>query len=90
MLKTATRVATGAAIVLAAGAPTAAYARFDLNPVPSHPAAAAPAPAVSAAPSETFHWDDAGIGAAGALVLVGVGSGTLLARRRRPHGPLAG
>ena len=31
---------------------------------------------------------DAGIGAAGALMLVSVGSGTVLVRRRRMHQPL--
>jgi hypothetical protein len=91
------RVAAATTVVVAAGAPSAAYARFNLNPPPapvvkSHTIqhAAPPAATVSAPSSQGFQWDDAGIGAAGALVLVSVGSGTMLARRRRTHGPLAG
>jgi hypothetical protein len=39
----------------------------------------------AATSSEGFHWGDAGIGAAGATVLLGAGAlGATLARRRRP------
>jgi hypothetical protein len=41
------------------------------------------APQVGAEPAQGFHWDDAGVGAAGMLVLVGVGSSALVAMRRR-------
>ena len=96
MFKHVKRSAAAAIVVLAAGAPTAAYARFNLDPGTApvvssqtiqHPAPppTAQAPASS---SQGFQWDDAGIGAAGALVLVSVGSGTVLARRRRTHHPL--
>jgi hypothetical protein len=37
-----------------------------------------------------FQWDDAGLGAAGMLVLVGVGSGTVVAVRRRSARAFAG
>jgi hypothetical protein len=74
----------------AAGFPTAAHARFELNPPPapivSKPARAASAP-TRAQPSSSaqpgFQWGDAGIGAAGAVVLVGAGAGTANAVRRR-------
>jgi hypothetical protein len=36
-----------------------------------------------------FQWGDAGIGAAGVLALVGVGSGAAFVIRRRVHQPLA-
>jgi hypothetical protein len=91
-------IVTAATVVLAAGAPAAASARIDLNPATGPDASwqtiqnAAPPPAAkaSASSSQGFRWDDAGIGAAGVLVLVSVGSGTMLARRRRTHHPLPG
>ena len=69
--------------------PAAAQARFDLNPSPGTPA---PVQTVSspAAPQPTlgdqsgFDWGDAGIGAAGTVVLLGAGAaGTVVVRRRR-------
>jgi hypothetical protein len=98
MFKLIKRIAAAAIVVMAAGAPTAAYARVNLDPgtapvVSSQTVkSAAPPPAAEAqaSSSQGFQWDDAGIGAAGALVLVSVGSGTLLARRRRTHHPLTG
>ena len=40
----------------------------------------------AASSSSTFKWDDAGIGAAGMLALVGAaGASSVLARRRRKH-----
>lgn len=40
--------------------------------------------------SSSFHWDDAGIGAAGMLGLLGAaGASAVLARRRREHRPPA-
>jgi hypothetical protein len=98
MFKHIKRIATAAIVVLAAGAPSAAYARFELNPATGpdvnwqtiQNAAPPPAAKPSASSSQGFHWYDAGIGAAGALVLVSVGSGTMLAHRRRTHHPLPG
>ncbi len=41
----------------------------------------------AASPSSSFQWDDAGIGAAGMLGLLGAASASsVLARRRRKHG----
>jgi hypothetical protein len=77
----------------AAALPTAAQARFIAGkPVTTtHSVAqvvnAAPQPPSSSARSG-FEWGDAGIGAAGALALVGIGSGVVAVRRRR-MGPLA-
>ena len=72
------------------------------NPVPAAPAAQPvpqpptwpenpqplPAPtAVSASPGTDFQWEDAGIGAGGALAIVLAGLGcTVLVRRRGTHG----
>jgi hypothetical protein len=97
MLKLTKRIAIAATVALAASAPSAAYARFNLDPPATAPAAswqtvqnAAPpsAPKASASSSQDFHWNDAGIGAAGVLMLVSLGSGTMLVRRRRTHHPL--
>jgi len=97
MLKLTKRIATAAIAVLAASAPSAAYARINLDPPATAPAvssqtvhnAASPsAPKASASSSQGIQWDDAAIGAAGVLMLVSIGSGTMLIRRRRTHHPL--
>lgn len=82
--------------------PAAAQARFAEDPgggpsaSPVLTAGPQPAtPASSGAPvtvqsASTFHWGDAGIGAGGAVVLVGAaGVGAAAMRRRRPQGTLA-
>jgi hypothetical protein len=62
---------------------------------PADAVAAAPAQVVSAVPqtapsaSSGFQWDDAGIGAAGAVVLLGVGAGAATTVRRRRSGRVA-
>jgi hypothetical protein len=81
------------AAVLALGAPATALARFNLNPGPGPVASAVQSP-LSQLPSTTssaqgFQWGDAGIGAAGVLILVGLGSGAVVMRRRRPRHTLA-
>jgi hypothetical protein len=97
MLKLTKRIATAAIAVLAASAPSAAYARLNLDPPATAPAVssqtiqnAAPPSAekTAASSSQGFQWDDAGVGAAGVLMLVSVGSGTMLIRRRRTQHPL--
>ena len=90
--------ALATAIVMAAVAlPTAAYAQVNENPVSSAPVPVEP-PYTSATPdadqpaatsSSGFAWGDAGIGAAGLLVLIGVGAGAAVVVRRRAHRPLA-
>jgi hypothetical protein len=74
----------------AASFPTAAQARVDLNPLPapsaSQPTQVASAPTraqQSSSAQPGFRWGDAGIGAAGAVVLLGAGAGTANAVRRR-------
>ena len=90
------RIAT-ATVVLAASAPSAAYARFNLDPPATAPAvssqtvhnAAPPSAEKASAPSsQGFHWDDAGVVPASVLMLASVSSGTILIRRRRTHHPL--
>jgi hypothetical protein len=77
-----------AAIVAAAGLPASAQAMFVSadggGSVPSTlPAVKATAPSVSRTGSG-FQWDDAGVGAAGATVLLGAGAlGAGMTRRRR-------
>jgi hypothetical protein len=90
------RILTVATVLLAVSAPSAAYARFVQDP----PAPSAMSSQVQSAivpfgqrattsSRQGFQWDDAGIGAAGVLVLAGVGSGAVVTRRRRVHNPLA-
>ncbi len=74
--------------------PTAAQARFELNPTPSYPPPAVsrtvPAQPV-ASTDQGFQWGDAGIGAAGTIVLLGVGAGAAgVMRPRRRHRTIAG
>ncbi|MFZ0376851.1 MAG: hypothetical protein WCD11_22230 [Solirubrobacteraceae bacterium] len=60
--------------------PTAAQASI----VPSVPRA-------TASSSEGFQWGDAGVGAAGVIVLLGAGAGAAgVLRQRRVHRPIAG
>ena len=51
--------------------------------------AVSPTPATTASASSGFQWDDAGIGAAGAVVLLGVGAGAGTTVRRRRAGRVA-
>jgi non-ribosomal peptide synthetase component E (peptide arylation enzyme) len=86
------RILTAAVVALATIAPASAYARLNLDP-PAAPGASVPAQAPSvqratASSSQSFEWGDAGIGAAGVLALIGVGSGVIVVRRRRPHQPI--
>jgi hypothetical protein len=75
-------------MMLVAGVPSAAMARpIDQDRAPTFEAATpalqtvASPPAVHAA--QNFHGDDAGLGAAGMLAVVAVGSGAAVAVRRR-------
>ena len=70
--------------------PSAAYARPAVYQAPGYdgpifpsPAPAAPSRHGAATSAAGFSWHDAGFGAAGALVLVAVGTGATLAVRRR-------
>jgi hypothetical protein len=73
-----------------ASGPTAAQARFNLNP-PAPPAVSQPTPVASAPTHQepgpgaqpALQWGDVGIGAAGAVVLLGAGAGTANTMRRR-------
>jgi hypothetical protein len=71
----------GALVIAAASFPGAAQGRVMTDST-GHPSAPAPAP--SAAPAPGFQWDDAGIGAAGTVLLLGAGAlAAGVARRRR-------
>lgn len=100
MLTATKRTLSAAAIIAAASAPATASARYNLNPEPSaahhrvqtlaparqaRPARPVPQ-AASASASGGFEWGDAGLGAAGILVLLGTGAGSAaVITRRRGH-----
>ena len=90
------RAAAAAISIAALGAPATAAARFDLEPTPGGAASAVPAsvrPAPTAPrPTDTesgFQWGDAGIGAAGAVLLLGGGALVYVAPRRARRGARA-
>ena len=98
MIRITKRALVSAAVVATVlTAPTTALARFNLNPGGASQVQAS-SPAVDIAPalpgstavapsSEGFQWDDAAVGAAGAVVVV-LGAGALgsgVQRRRRVH-----
>ena len=98
MLKPTQRTLIAAAMIAAASAPSSAHARLNLDPeslAPHHPAQVVtparpvrPARPVAEAASAPrgFAWDDAGLGAAGTLVLLGTGAGSAaVITRRRGH-----
>jgi len=71
--------------IVALSAPATASARPNLDPVTMTSGEAQSAAAFSS-PSGEFQWGDAGIGAVGALALLGgTGAGSLALRRRRRH-----
>jgi hypothetical protein len=98
MLKVTKRLLAGAVVIAAASAPSAAYARVNLDPPAApaatqhaQPAVTPPAPRAEAASSQGFRWDDAGIGAAGIVVLIGTGAGAAaVVARRHEHQTTAG
>lgn len=66
------------------GVPAAAQARLNLNPPSDVPAPVANAAPVAPSAQSGFQWGDAGLGAAGAIVLLGAGAaGTGTLRRWR-------
>lgn len=84
MLKMTKRGLAGALAIAAASFPSIAQARWELDPPAG--ASSTPVPVQQAAPTAQpgFQWGDAGIGAAGATLIVGAGvlaAGS--ARRRR-------
>jgi hypothetical protein len=93
--KRSRRLTAIAAAILTAALPSAAAAR-PLHEVPGSSFTAGPstfqtdAPQPAAQPAPGFQWDDAGVGAAGMLVLVGAGSGAVVAVRRRSVRALPG
>ena len=83
-----------ATVLAAAIIPAAASARPILPDIAPSTASASTVPAPTQPPADAaaasatgFHWDAAGLGAAGMLVLMGVGSGAALAVRRRSTRP---
>jgi hypothetical protein len=91
---TKTRIAVAALVAAAIAAPSASARPSDAAvPARASAATAAPDPAKAAieARSNGFHWEDAGLGAAGTLTLLGLGTGALvLGRRGRRDHPRVG
>jgi hypothetical protein len=96
MLKVTKRLLAGAVVIAAVSAPSAASARFNLDPPvapaatqPARPAVTPPAPRAEASSPQGFRWDDAGVGAAGIVVLIGTGAGAaaVIARRHEHQTP---
>jgi hypothetical protein len=87
------RQVVGGLVIAAASFPAAAQARFALSDPggwsSSAPAQVVGAPAVQPAGASAqsgFQWDDAGVGAAAAVALLGAGgAASRVARRRRAH-----
>ena len=95
MCKPIKRLVMIATVLAAAILPAAASAGPilpDLEPYTASgyavPAATPPPAHIAAASAEGFHWDDAGLGAAGMVVLMGVGAGATLVVRRRSTRPV--
>lgn len=89
------RSLVGALAVAAMGLPAAAQARLDAGPgtIAGTAATSQSRPLGQPAPARAhsgFAWDDAGVGAAGALVAVAAAGLSAAARRRRAHRPAAG
>jgi hypothetical protein len=88
MFKHTTRKLISGTVLAIVAMPSVAHARFDMNPPRQAPAqyqaasTTAPVTAVTTS-SSGFQWADAGIGAAGMLVLLGAGGTASVARRRR-------
>jgi hypothetical protein len=87
------RSLAGGLVIAAAGFPAVAQARLSVDP----PAGSGPpitsTASVPVTPSagSSFQWGDAGIGAAGTILLLGAGAGAAGAvRRRRTHRVVAG
>jgi hypothetical protein len=80
---------TGALVVATVSFPAAAQGRIMTDST-GHPSAPAPAPRAAPAQADGFQWDDAGIGAAGTVILLGAGALTAgVARRRRTQHAVA-
>ena len=88
------RALAAAAVIVASSLPSAAaatplYQHHDTGPVGATPVLQSVSTEAAPQASPGFQWDDAGLGAAGMLVLVGVGSGAAVAVRRRSARALA-
>ena len=88
------RLLAAAAVLTATSLPASADARFNLEPGGSAPSAPAPSQPAPATPQPTatdsgFQRGDAGIGAAGAVLVLGSGALVYIAPRRSRRGARA-
>jgi hypothetical protein len=88
---------TGAVVIAAASFPSAAQAMLPLADPPAEAsgqvasAIGLPVPHAGSSAQGGFQWGDAGIGAAGAVVLLGAGAvASGVGRRRRGHRTVVG
>ena len=90
------RFLIAATAILALSAPSAAFGYIRvMSSGPSsgqtHAVIAPPALRTAASSPQGFQWGDAGVGAAGVIVLLGAGAGVASAmRHRRVHRPIVG
>jgi hypothetical protein len=97
MFKSIKRFLVAATAILVLSAPSAAFASMfaadggGSASGPGQPVVIAPASRTTALSSQGFRWDDAGVGAATIVVLLGVGVGAAsVLRHRRMQRPIAG
>ena len=88
------RLLAAATVITATSLPASAMARFNLEPTSSAPPTTAPSAPTPATPPPTagdpgFQWGDAGIGAAGAVLVLGSGALVYAAPRRSRRGARA-
>jgi hypothetical protein len=76
---------TGAVVAAAIALPSAAQARVNVNPVNASPlnASYVSNESLGGDQGSGFQWEDAGIGAAGAALLLGIGTAAVGTSRRR-------
>ena len=96
MFKSIRRLLVASTAILVLSAPCAAFATDAADgggsaSGPARAAVSAPVSRAAASSSQGFQWGDAGVGAAGVVVLVSVGVGAAsVLRRRRVYRPVAG
>jgi hypothetical protein len=91
VFKSIKRLLIAGTAILALSAPSAAFAYVRVLSAGDSTSGRPPALIVPTATSpQGFQWSDAGIGAAGMVVLLGAGAGVATVMRRRTHRPVVG
>jgi hypothetical protein len=97
MFRSIKRLLIAATMIVALSAPSAAFGFIRVTSGGASTSGQAQASIVpsafraTASSSQGFQWGDAGVGAAGVVVLLGAGAGAAgVLRQRRVHRPIAG